>query len=302
MNEKGIIFDIQRFCLNDGPGIRTTVFLKGCPMRCLWCHNPESQSYLPEIGYYRAKCVGCGACVSACASGCHSITAEGHEYNRHSCTQCGACAEICYANALELIGRKVSAREVMDTVLRDKVFYDESGGGLTLSGGEPMAKFPFALELLRMAKEAGIHTCVETSGCVNVGDIEQAVRCTDIFLYDYKETDTVRHKEYTGVGNENIMKNLFHTDRLGGNTILRAPIVPGYNDREDHFQGLADAANRLAHVMGIDIEPYHPLGKAKSERIGRGYGLDDISFTDDEMVRGWIDAIQTRTAVPVKKG
>lgn len=262
---KGFIFNIQRFCITDGPGIRTTVFLKGCPLNCLWCHNPESKAGYPEIAYYCEKYVGCN-------------------------------------NTLEVIGKEVTVREVTDEVLKDKIFYENSCGGITLSGGEPLAQFPFALALLQEAKAVGIHTCLDTCGYAPTESFTEMLNAVDLFLYDYKETDPQRHKEYTGFVNELILKNLRHIDRLGGKIILRVPIIPGYNDRADHFDGITKTANQLKNLIEINVMPYHPLGKSKCEAIGRKYPLEDLSFPQDKIVESWINRIQSGTDIVVTKG
>ena len=217
----GIVFDIQKFSIHDGPGIRTNVFLKGCPLSCLWCHNPESARFQPELFYRDDKCVGCGACVGACPADCHAVTAEGHLFDRAACVACGACAEVCPTGALEMCGREMTVDEVMAEVLRDRPFYETSGGGMTVSGGEPFARFPFLLELLKAAKEAGLDTAVETSGFTAPAQIAEAAPYIDTFLYDYKETDPEKHRAFTGVDNAPILENLALLDTLGARVILR---------------------------------------------------------------------------------
>ncbi|MDR3147537.1 MAG: glycyl-radical enzyme activating protein, partial [Treponema sp.] len=266
---RGLIFDIQRFSLHDGPGIRTNVFLKGCPLDCAWCHNPESKDPAPELAYYPGKCILCGACAGACPKGLHRLGEEGHSLTRAACTRCGACAEACVTGALALIGRSISAGEALAEVKRDDVFYRSSGGGMTVSGGEPFFQGEFTLALLRLAKGAGLHTCVETSGAAPFELLREAAPLTDLFLYDVKETDAERHRIFTGAPNAVILDNLEKLDRLGSPTILRCPVIPGCNDREDHFRGIGAIAGRLGNIRGIEIEPYHPLGISKAEAIGK---------------------------------
>ncbi len=299
--QKGQIFNIQKFCTGDGPGIRTTVFLKGCPLDCLWCHNPESKETRPEISYNQERCIGCGRCVSSCARHCHEMKDGMHIYHREDCIRCGKCGQN-FCNALEAIGREVTVREVMDEVLKDKIFYANSNGGITLSGGEPMMQPAFTLALLSEAKANGLHTCLETCGFAPRDNFDEILDLVDIFLYDYKETDPALHKEFTGVDNDLIIENLFHIDRLGGRVILRVPIVPGCNDRADHFEGIAKTANRLKNILEINIEPYHTLGKSKCENVGKRYPLNDTTFPSDEAVEEWMHAIASQTNVTVKKG
>jgi len=298
---KGTIFNIQKFSINDGPGIRTTVFMKGCPLDCLWCHNPESKSAKPEIFYDESKCVGCRGCEAVCSNKCHEFTEELHTYNRTSCTSCGKCSEVCVAEALETAGKLISAEDVIAEVLKDKAFYDNSGGGMTLSGGEPMAQVEFTPELLKTAKKNGLHTCMETCGYAREEDYKTVAPFVDIFLFDYKETDPVKHKEFTKVSNELILNNLKMLDNLGKKIVLRCPIIPTLNDRDDHFKGIADIANSLKNIIEINIEPYHPLGKGKAQRLDKDYPLDDLTFPEEEKVKEWIDCIAQKTTVPVKK-
>jgi pyruvate formate lyase activating enzyme len=296
---KGLVFDIQKFSVNDGPGIRTTVFLKGCPLRCLWCHNPESIKAERELSYNAEKCLHCGACVSKCPRRCHSIVPR-HVLNRAACIACGICTGP-QCPALEIIGREMEAEGVIAEVMKDKVFYEQSGGGMTPSGGEPLLQAEFSLELLRLAKAGGLHTCVETSGCAAPERITALIPRTDIFLFDYKESDPRLHKEYTGVGNDIIFENLKLIDSLGASVILRCPLSPGKNDRDDHFKGIAETAESLNNILEIHIEPYHPLGESKCERIGRDYPLKGLGFPDNDTVSRWIESVSARTKVPVKK-
>ena len=298
---KGTIFNIQKFSINDGPGIRTTVFMKGCPLDCLWCHNPESKSAKPEIFYDESKCIGCRGCEAVCSNKCHEFTEKVHTYNRTFCTSCGKCADACVTEALETAGKLISAEDVIAEVLKDKAFYDNSGGGMTLSGGEPMAQAEFTLELLKNAKENGLHTCMETCGYAREEDYKRVAQYVDIFLFDYKETDPIKHKEFTRVSNELILNNLKMLDNLGKKIVLRCPIIPTLNDREDHLKGIADVANSLKNILEINIEPYHPLGKGKAQRLEKNYPLDELTFPEEEKIKEWIDCIATNTAVPVKK-
>lgn len=298
----GTIFNIQKFCINDGPGIRTTVFVKGCPLNCLWCHNPESKSTKMELFFDSRKCIGCGRCVQICDNKCHSISDGIHLYARENCFSCGACADGCVTDALEQVGYEISVEDALKEVLKDEIFYKNSGGGLTISGGEPMAQFDFTYALLKAAKEKGLHTCMETCGFAPTERYEKIAPLVDIFLFDYKLTDSALHQKYTGVPNEKIRENLLRLDEMGVSSVLRCPIIPTVNDTQEHFQGIAVMANDLKHVLEINIEPYHPLGSGKSDMLGKEYQLKDLTFPENETVESWIKAIQEMTQVPVKKG
>jgi pyruvate formate lyase activating enzyme len=297
----GTVFNIQKFSINDGPGIRTTVFLKGCPLHCIWCHNPESHKTENELFYDARKCIGCQACAHTCPNGCHTFTQEEHRYDRTACVRCGACTALCPTQALETVGSCREVAEVIAEVLKDKPFYETSGGGMTLSGGEPMLQFDFTLALLQAAKAEGLHVCMETCGYADADQLRAVAPYVDLFLYDCKETDPARHKEYTGVSNERILKNLSMLDGMDCKSVLRCPIIPTLNDRDDHLDGIAALANRLQNVTGIDIEPYHPLGSGKAAMLGRDYPLSHLTFPAEDTVKDWIARVAAPTDVPVKK-
>lgn len=300
MGNKGTIFNIQRFCINDGPGIRTTVFLKGCMLDCKWCHNPESKQSKPQIMLHIEKCIGCGECTSACPLQLHSFAGAVHIFLRDKCITCGACAETCI-DALELCGSEKSVDEIMEEVLKDKAFYKNSGGGMTLSGGEPFMQHEFALELLKAAKEQNIHTCIETCGYVASDILEKFIPYVDIFLWDVKETDDERHKQYTGVSNERIINNLKLLNEHGASVVLRCPIIPGYNLRDGHLHAIGELAESLECVTRVDVEPYHPLGSSKSQALGIDYPLGDTGFVEDSEVARIISVISSKTAKKVRK-
>lgn len=292
----GVIFNVQKFCINDGPGIRTTVFFKGCPLDCAWCHNPESKSAQQEILLDPRKCIGCGTCRTVCLQHCHE-----NGYQRVNCRVCGTCAENCPSGALSVVGETRTVEELLQDVLRDRDFFESSGGGLTVSGGEPMMQFEFVFELLKAAKEAGLHTCMETCGFADAEQYILIAPFVDIFLFDYKITNPEDHERYIGASNELIVSNLHLLDSLGSATILRCPIIPTVNDTPEHFQGIAETADSLKHILEINIEPYHPLGSGKSAMLGKEYALPDLTFPDSEVVNSWMTTIQAYTKVPVKK-
>jgi pyruvate formate lyase activating enzyme len=224
-----------------------------------------------------------------------------HTYVREGCTVCGRCAELCLTGAIEKVGYSKESGEIINEVLKDEPFYKNSGGGMTLSGGEPMAQLDFTLEILKKAKEKDIHVCMETCGHASQAAFEAVARYVDIFLYDYKISDPDEHYKYTGVSSSLIMSNLRALDSLGKKIILRCPIIPSVNDNSKHFSGIAHVANELKNVLEINIEPYHPLGAGKAAKLDMEYPITDIGITDDPVTEKWIKEIASQTAVPVKK-
>ena len=266
-NVAGIIFGIQHFSVHDGPGIRSTVFLKGCNLNCLWCHNPESIDLNPVISFIESKCTGCGNCFKICPD-VHKTVGNKHVIIREQCKACSNCVNGCYSKALELVGKKITAQEIISDLLRDKRYYDSSGGGITLSGGEPTVQYSFMHALLTLAKSKGLHCALETNGFSNYSIYEKVLPLVDLFLYDYKETDPRKHKEYTGVDNKKIIDNLRRLNHAGARIILRCTIIPGINDRDDHFKAIAGLTKELNNVEGAELLFYHDLGVSKAERMG----------------------------------
>ena len=294
-NISGNIFDIQRFSVHDGPGIRTAVFFKGCNLRCLWCHNPEGIPMRPvELSFVPHLCIGCGYCFKACENGCHSMSNGRHVLERKNCTICGACAKECHANALLAIGRQVTAGEVMDEVLRDKMFYQTSGGGVTLSGGEPMLQREFARALLALAKAHGIHTAMQTCAVYDPAWLDDVKEYVDLFLVDYKATCPVQHKRLTGADNGLVYENLAKLHTEGKEVLLRCPIVPGLNDTREHFMKIAELTREYPGFVGAELLFYHRLGVPKIERFGLEgevtYG--EFDGVTKEMEREWVDVVR----------
>ncbi len=295
------IFNIQHFSLNDGPGIRTTVFFKGCPLNCKWCHNPESKSIKKQLSYYKDKCKNCKECMMVCDKSVHTFVDGNHSVNRELCIHCGKCADKCMYSALEIVGKLMSVDEIMIEVNKDSAFY-ENGGGVTFSGGEPFYQFDALFELLLECKKAGYSTCIETSGYVKPEYLIKAIKYTDCFLYDYKETVGVKHKEFTGVDNDLILKNIELLTKYNANIILRCPIIPGLNEREDHFIGIANVAERFDCVKSVDILPYHPLGISKAKQLGMNILYENNAFLEKDKAEKYIDIIKKNTNKPVKIG
>lgn len=296
---KGLVFDISRFCVDDGPGIRTTVFLKGCPLSCVWCHNPESQKFRKEISFDGNRCVGCRACEPVCPHGSHQFGGQGHGFDRSGCDICGRCVDVCLYGALRMVGSEMTVNQIIDTVLRDRVFYDESEGGMTLSGGEPLSQPQFSFSLLQAAKRNGLHTCVETCGYVARGTLLDISSVTDIFLYDLKHMIPEKHVEYTGVDNQSIIDNLIALDSSGAKSILRLPIIPGCNDNEAHLQKVGALSMALRNVLRIELLPYHPLGVSKNMQVGQKAEYDNEAIPDATAKEVWVDCISRHTDVEV---
>jgi pyruvate formate lyase activating enzyme len=274
----GCIFDVQRFSIHDGPGIRTTVFFKGCPLRCHWCHNPESQASQPELMLWPNRCIGCRACLAACRHGAIRDGGEGHRpiTDTAQCVACGACVEVCYAKAREMVGRTVTVDEILSLVERDLAFYDQSGGGASFSGGEPLAQPAFLSALLQGCRERGIHTTLDTCGHAPWEVLDRVRGFVDLFLYDLKIVDDARHRQVTGTSNRLILDNLRGLSERGHQIVVRVPVIPGVNDDTGHLTAIAAFAATLPHLAGVALLPYHPTARDKYRRLGRTYDLDDV--------------------------
>lgn len=292
----GRIFDIQRFSIHDGPGIRTTVFFKGCPLRCLWCGNPESIRPRPQLSYLREKCLGCGDCAGACPRTAIALGADHKaslDWSR--CDHCGRCAVVCDAKALEMVGRNVGVAEVLAVVLRDRDYYAASGGGMTLSGGEPLAQPDFAEALLHAAKAESLHCCVETSGMAEWSVLKRLLGAVDLWLYDYKETDPHLHAKFTGFGNAPILANLHALHRADAKIVLRCPMIPEHNARQQHLDGIAALARQLPKLEGVELLPYYDLWRAKLTRFGLTSPLpESVKPPDRATVQSWHDYLRQR--------
>ena len=279
---KAFIFDIKHFAVHDGPGIRTTIFFKGCPLKCIWCHNPESISKEKELGYLSHKCKDCGKCVSVCPTGAHYFDKDmHHRYDREKCVLCGKCTEVCRANALSLYGRWAECDEILEDLLLDRDFYESSEGGVTLSGGECLIQADFCRELLKKLKNEGRHTAVDTSGFVSKANIDKVLPYTDLFLYDIKAMSSENHKRCTGADNKTILENLRYIDSVGGKIEIRIPYVPEYNSEE--ISEIGKFLTTLKNLLGVRVLPYHNYAQTKYNSIGMKDTLPDKVPEEEEI-------------------
>jgi pyruvate formate lyase activating enzyme len=265
---KGTIFDIKRYAIHDGPGIRTTVFMKGCPLRCPWCQNPEGISPERHLIWREKRCIGCKDCLKACQKGALSFSEDGLLVDRDLCDCCGRCAGVCPSEALELIGREVTVQEVMKTVEKDAAFYQQSGGGITISGGEPLMQPGFLSGILKACRNQGIRTALDTNGFADEQTVERIADYVDVFLWDLKMMDDEKHREATGVSNELILRNLKIVRELGKRVVTRFTLVPGVNDGRAGLMELGRFVAALGDEEEIDILPYHRTWVEKFRRLG----------------------------------
>ncbi len=322
--DKGYVFDIQRYSIHDGPGIRTTVFLKGCPLTCPWCSNPESQNPYPEIAYFESRCVGCGECAASCPQSAISMIPcssedDGEKIRPHidrtQCNVCGECVRSCRNNALQICGMHLSVEEILSEVLQDLPFYKRSGGGMTLSGGEPSFQIGFAKKLLTAARDAGIHTAIETSGIQAPEIFEDFCNGVEIILYDIKLIDRRDHQKILGLPNDLILRNLRNLIERRRPVIVRIPIIPEYTDSEKNIRGIARFLSSFSghrqtvsaseggegRVQRVDLIAYHRLGAHKYRSLGRDYELSKQVPPDQEQMEKFVDIVSD-FGLPVQVG
>lgn len=291
--ERGRVFNVQRFSVHDGPGIRTTVFLKGCPLSCRWCHNPEGQAFHPEIVVVEARCIECGECVTACPMGLPSAVGGGWAVDRTRCTVCGACVDACPTEARQIAGRDMWVDEVMAEIVKDRVFFDDSGGGATFSGGEPLAQSRFLLAALEACRTEGIHAAVDTSGLAPQDRLLAMAELADLILFDLKFVDAERHREFTGVSNATILANLEVLAQVHRAIWLRVPVIPGVNDDAENVTATARLAASLPSVRRVSLLPYHRLGADKLRRLGSAGLLADVNPPTPDHMRALAVRLQS---------
>lgn len=272
-NTLGRIVNIKRFEIHDGDGLRTTLFVKGCPLRCKWCHNPESIAPQSELGYYSHKCISCGRCVEICPYGAHTVDKSGHHFDREKCHACGKCVSVCLADALIFYGDRVTVDDLMPKLLADREFYENSGGGVTLSGGEPLMQSEFCAEILQKLKAEGINTAVDTCLFATRTQLDRVLTYTDTFLVDVKAIDADVHKELTGQSNDCILENIRYLDRMSKPMEIRIPYVPKQNAGE--IEKIAAFLATLHTLKGVRVLPYHSLSSMKYASLEMSYSLDE---------------------------
>lgn len=280
--QSGYVFNIQRYSVHDGPGIRTVVFLKGCPLRCRWCSNPESWEIGPTLSYNSKVCVHCGECVSSCTR--NAVTyKESPLFDLSKCDCCGACEENCVGNSIKIFGKKMNSDEVIHEVMKDEQFYERSGGGITLSGGEPLMQGAFAKEILLKAKKAGLNTNIETTAFVSKDTIKDVLSESDLIFCDFKHIDDEKHRKYTGQSNEIILDNIRFMSENGYPLVLRIPLIPKFNDDTETLEKMADFIKSLKQIKRIGILPYHNYGKGKYELLKKEYSWDVEKLSEEKV-------------------
>jgi pyruvate formate lyase activating enzyme len=282
----------MKYSIKDGPGIRTTVFLKGCPLHCWWCHNPESQAVGFELMLRPDRCIACGACVEVCPNGAVVNRDGAMITNPEQCQDCLSCVDVCHAEARSAVGRTMTVTELMTEIMKDAVFYEESGGGVTFSGGEPLLQSEFLYEVLRQCKAREIHTAVDTTGFAKQSDLLKIAALTDLFLYDVKLMDDEAHRKYTGVSNRIILENLKLLSAQHGNILVRIPVIPGVNDQPENMRATGEFLAGLSGVRGVSLLAYHKTGVEKYRRMAMPYRLPDTEPPSSEAMNQLVDIVR----------
>ena len=283
--QEGMIFDIKHYAIHDGPGIRTTVFLKGCPLSCQWCANPESQKLSPEVMFDESLCVQCGACVNICPHNAIEFSGNQRLYHRSICTGCGKCARACVFDAVELCGYPISVRTLWDRIKDDRAFWDQSNGGVTLSGGEPLLQSGFAGEFLRWCQDHKVHTAIETCGQVSEDAFSRILSLVDFVIFDYKLANSAKHKKYVGKSNEMITKNLLTLLKSSKEILIRMPLVPGINDAPEDLRKIGDLLSRAKPGVKLELLSYHQLGQGKYRKLGMDYLMKNVTSPTSDQVQ-----------------
>jgi len=278
------VLSVSRMTIHNGPGLRTVIYLKGCPLRCLWCSTPESQKANPEVAVYPNKCICCEECISVCPLEAIAVTDETVNIDRSLCNNCGRCVEVCHSEALQLLGQSWTIKELVDEVTKDSAFYKRSGGGVVISGGEPLLNPDFIVKLLRGLKEERIDIGIDTCGYVPWENIERTLPYIDFFLWDIKHMDTERHRELTGVSNELILSNARSVSKKNIPLYIRIPVIPGYNDSEENIRAICEFSQDLSSIVEIHLIPLHHLGKGRYDSLGRSYSIDDVPLITDNVL------------------
>lgn len=295
---KGIISNIQRMSINDGPGIRTTIFFKGCNMRCIWCHNPETFKLAPELQWIEENCTGCFKCVENCPANALLENNSKPDFDFEKCSLCENCFYSCPQNAIEIVGRYYSVEEILDIISEDEIFYKTSGGGITVSGGEAMMQISFLEDLMKKIKNADYHLAIETNASSDWQSFEKIIPFTDLFLVDLKLFDSVKHKTFTGIGNERILENIKQLNKFDKPIILRTPVIPTITDEED-IKNIAALAASLKNVIEYELLKFHPLGNSKYNSLGLKNKLENVKeLSEEEMI--FYKRLAHSTGAPVK--
>jgi pyruvate formate lyase activating enzyme len=290
--KNGMIFDLRKYSIHDGPGIRTTVFFKGCPLRCWWCHNPEGQDSRPELVYRESRCIGCGECARSCPRQAISLLSEHISMDRANCVVCASCSSVCPSDALSIAGKRVGVKEILSEIEKDRSFYEESGGGVTFSGGEPLMQPDFLNALLGECKEKAIHTTVDTCGFARYEIINRMRDKVDLFLYDIKTLDSKRHRKYTGATNSQILRNLKKLAESGSDIVISFPIIPGINDDDLNVTRTAKFVSSLPKVKQVNLLPYHRAGIEKYRSLGKPYKLKEIQPPSNQKIKSVKETIE----------
>lgn len=275
------IINIQKYSIHDGPGIRTTVFFKGCPLNCLWCHNPESQNPRREIMFFKERCTSCGTCVKGCAPKAIKFIEGYPVVDKCKCSLCGKCSDFCLSNARELVGKDITVKHLMSEIIKDEVFYEESNGGVTFSGGEPLIYADYLKNVLKFCKDKDIHTTIDTSGYAPWEQFEKIINNVDLILFDIKHMNNEKHLKYTGVSNHVILENLKKLSERGSNIYIRMPIIAGVNDDDENITKAVDFLSKL-NIIQVNLLPYHKMGMDKYRRLNMQYKLSGEETPTEE--------------------